>query len=259
MAEIADFPIEPKHLRIHAERHAEVNSELVAWLPSDVVVFENSFDRAPRTTEDLQLIARRRLEAVEHDLLHGKFAQGDTLQGLADENAVQRWVSTQLEERRKEAYTVQRETHFADEKEPDITLTSRHGGVDLPVEIKVADGLSVKQLEAALEVQLCGQYLRHQTARHGILLLVHQQPRPGGWEIAPGDPLVPFSAVMDHLHSRARAIRESAATGPQPIVCKIDVSEVVPLKDKRAAARAKRKSSTAKTRKSINPPSKRRT
>jgi hypothetical protein len=259
MAEIPDFPIEPKHLRIHAERHAEVNSELVAWLPSDVVVFEKSFDRAPRTTEDLQLIARRRIEAIEHDLLHGKFAQGDTLQGLADENAVQRWVATQLEERRKEAYTVQRETHFADEKEPDITLTSRHGGVDLPVEIKVADGLSVKQLEAALEVQLCGQYLRHETARHGILLLVHQQPRPGGWEIAPGDPLVPFSVVMDHLHSRAQAIRESAATGPQPIVCTIDVSGVVPLKDKRAAARAKRKSSTAKTRTSIKAPSKRRT
>lgn len=82
MAEIPDFPIEPKHLRIHAERHAEVNSELFAWLPSDVVVFERNFDRAPRTTEDLQLIARRRLEAIEHDLLHGKFAQGDTLQGL---------------------------------------------------------------------------------------------------------------------------------------------------------------------------------
>src|SRR5690606_26319913 len=79
MAEIPDFPIEPRHLRIHAERHAEVNSELAAWLPSDVIVFEQSFERAPRTTEDLQLIARRRLEAIEHDLLHGKFAQGDTL------------------------------------------------------------------------------------------------------------------------------------------------------------------------------------
>ncbi len=54
-------------------------------------------------------------------------------------------------------------------------------------------------------------------------------------------------------------MRESAATGPQPIVCTIDVSGVVPLKDKRAAARAKRKSSTAKTRISIKAPSKRRT
>jgi len=113
-------------------------------------------------------------------------------------------------------YTVQCETHFADEKEPDITLTSRHGGGDLPVEIKVVDGLSVKQLETALEVQLCGQYLRHGTARHGMLL-VHQHPCPGGWEIAPSDPFVPFSVVMDYLYACARAIRESAATGPQPV------------------------------------------
>jgi hypothetical protein len=236
---IADFPIRPEWIRVHAERRAEADAELPAWAAEDVVRFERTFDHPPTTTADLQLLARRRLEGIQHDLIDGKFAQGDTLQMLPDENSVQRWIATQLEARQNEAYTVQRETHYAEEKEPDVTLTSRHSSVELPIEIKVVDGLSIRQLETALTTQLCGQYLRHAAARHGILLLALQRPRPEGWLLDGRPGLICFAEVVGRLRSQARLIREQSATGPQPVVEVLDVSTVVPLAEKRRATRLK--------------------
>ncbi len=237
LAAIPDFPIRPDVVESVALQQAERDAALTAWQPEDVVAFELEFDRPPRTTADLQSLARRRLEGIEHDLLHGRFAQGDTLQGLVDENSVQRWVADQFEARQANAYTVQRETHHAEEKEPDISLTSRHSGVELPIEIKIVDGMTVPDMEAALETQLCAQYLRHASMRHGILLLIYQKARARGWSLRPGEPLVPFPQVLAHLQALATRIRESSALGPQPIVVAIDVSAVIPLQKKREDAR----------------------
>jgi hypothetical protein len=240
LEQIPDFPIRPEWMRVHALRRAEADAELPPWEPEDVLTFERTFDRAPTTTGDLQLLARRRIEDIQHDLIHGKFTQGDTLQLLPDENAVQRWIATQFEARQKEAYTVQRETHYAEEKEPDITLISRHSGVELPIEIKVADGLSIRELEAALVNQLCRQYLRHASTRHGILLVVHQKARKEGWMLEEGKPLVPYEAVVARLRELARTVREQSAMGPQPIVQTFDVSHVVAPGEKKRIARGKR-------------------
>lgn len=210
------------------------------------MTFERTSDRPPTTTGDLQLLARRRIEGIQHDLIHGKFAQGDTLQLLPDENSVQRWIATQLEARQKEAYTVQRETHYASEKEPDITLISRHSGVELPIEIKVADGMSIKELEAALVTQLCGQYLRHDATRHGILLVVHQHARKEGWLLEDGKTFIPYETVLTRLRELARTIREQSAMGPQPIIETFDVSQVVAPGEKKRATRAKRGASKSK-------------
>lgn len=235
---IPNFPIAPDWLETQAVRRAENDAALEPWYPGDVIVMERTMDHAPVTTADLQLLARRRLEDLAHDLVHHKFQQGDTLQAMADEDAVQRWLATQFEARQKEAYTVQRETEVPDSKAPDIMLTSRNSGVDLPIEIKIVDGMAVAEIEAALETQLCGQYLRHRSARHGILLLVHQKRRRG-WKVVEGKPLVPFAAVMTHLEAKAQAIREASAIGPQPIIVALDVSAIVPLKERRATARAR--------------------
>jgi hypothetical protein len=213
-----------------------------------VVTFERTSDRPPTTTGDLQLVARRRIESIQHDLIHARFAQGDTLQLLPDENSVQRWIAAQLEARQSEAYTVQRETHYADEKEPDITLISRHSGVELPIEIKVADGLSIRELERALVTQLCGQYLRHASTRHGILLLAHQKARMEGWLLEDGKTLLSYEMLLDRLRELAREIREQSALGPQPIVASFDVSQVVAPGEKRRATRAKRARADSKGR-----------
>lgn len=240
LEQIPEFPIRPKWMRVHALRRAEADAVLPPWAPEDVMTFERTSDRPPTTTSDLQLLARRRIEVIQHDIIHGKFAQGDTLKLLPDENSVQRWIATQLEARQKEAYTVQRETHYAGEKEPDITLISRHSGVELPIEIKVADGMSIKELDAALVTQLCGQYLRNDGTRHGILLIVHQHARKEGWRLEDGKTFIPYETVLTRLRELARTIREQSAMGPQPIVETFNVSQVVAPGEKKRATRAKR-------------------
>ena len=90
-----------------------------------------------------------------------------------------------------------------------------------------------------MATQLCGQYLRHDSTRHGVLLFVYQNERRDGWELTPGEPKVPFDLVLAHLNEKARLIREASASGPQPIVATLDVSKVVPIKVQRDQARAK--------------------
>ncbi|MDO9608649.1 MAG: hypothetical protein Q7J26_09005 [Brevundimonas sp.] len=198
---------------------------MTPWMAHDLIDFEQSFEKSPTTTLELQALVRRRVEKIAHDLVHGKFAQADTLKGLIDENAVQRWIADRFETLRGRAYSVERETHVADEKEPDITLTSRDSCVALPIEIKVIDEMSVPALEVALENQLCRQYLRHAEARHGALLLVHQSPRAAGWKMPDVAGHVPLSQVLAHLEGQAKRIRERDPRGPQPIVLLIDVSK----------------------------------
>ena len=234
---IPGFPIPPHRIRQLTLQHALQDSGLSPWQPGDLISFERHFDRVPTNTADLQLLARRRLEGIAHDLTEGKFAQGDTLQLLENENAVQRWVANELSVRRMAAYTIQRETHVADEKKPDIMLASS-SGAELPIEIKVVDKMTVTEMEIALERQLVGQYLRHGSGQHGILLLVHQRARVAGWTLVKGEPPVTFDVVLEHLHTLARVTRERSPAGAQPIVFALDVSKVVSLQLKRDTTRA---------------------
>ncbi len=224
-AAMPDFPVPSRWLLRAARRRAEQDAMLTPWKVHDLIDFEQTFEKSPTTTIELQSLVRRRLEKIAHDLVHGKFAQADTLKGLVNENAVQRWIADRFETLRGRAYSVERETHVADDKEPDITLTSRDSGVALPIEIKVIDGMSLPELERALEAQLCGQYLRHSAARHGVLLLIHQKPRAAGWKLPDAEGHVPLERIMAHLEERAQAIRTQDPLGPQPIVLLIDVSK----------------------------------
>ncbi|MBZ6380092.1 MULTISPECIES: hypothetical protein [Pacificimonas] len=241
-----DIDIEPDWLRELARRRALADAALQPWRAKDVLQFETEFGKPPSTTADLQFLAVRRIEQIEHDLLNGRFSQGTTLQELSGENAVQRWIADRLESLQPQLYTLVREPHVADEKEPDITLHSRITGVALPIEIKVLEAMSVVEMEKALEEQLCGQYLRHDTARHGILLFVHQKSRSQGWQLAGHSQPVQLPAVLEHLRKRASSIRATSPTGPQPVVCCIDVSGVRPLKRKPARRKRSGKQPLAK-------------
>lgn len=224
-----DSAISPDWLIELARRRAVGDAYLEAWQPKDVVQFETEFGKPPSTTADLQRLAMRHIEEIAHDLIHGRFTQGTTLRDLPDEPAVQRWLGEQFAAIQPRLYTAVREEHLADEKEPDFAFHSRVSGVTLPIEIKIADGMTVADMEQALHVQLCGQYLRHRSARHGILLLIHQKPRAAGWKIDGQSGLQPLSRVITHLENRATAIRTTSPHGPQPLIACIDVTSAPSL------------------------------
>ena len=124
---------------------------------------------APTTPPDLQEVAARRLSDIQHAMLHGDFAQGRTVKNLPNETEVQKWAATELRNRQGRAYSVEREPHVVDEKEPDIRLRAKASDVSLPIEVKVPESWSLAELEEALRDQLAGRYLRAQDGKHGIL------------------------------------------------------------------------------------------
>jgi hypothetical protein len=226
LAERDEFPVERDWLRELALRRADADAALGLWRPEDLIQFEEDFGKPPSTTAELQLLAMRRIEQIAHDLRHDKFAQGATLSGLAGETAVQIWLSDRLQSMAGNVFTVDRENQLVDGKKPDIMLHSRFSGVSLPIEVKILEKLRTADLERAIEVQLCGRYLRHASARHGILLLVHQRPRRQGWKLSGRSARVSTPEIINHAQACAKAIRIRSPEGPQPVIAFIDVSDI---------------------------------
>jgi hypothetical protein len=217
------FPIPASRLRALAHDRAAEDAEHTAWTAGEARQVEERFERPPVTGRELQLVALQRLEDLQHDLIHGDFQQGTTLSALPDEPAVQNWLADRLRHVQGTAYSIEREPHVAEEKEPDLRFRAKASDANVATEIKVAESWTLPQLEDALVKQLCGQYLRAQGGREGILLLVHQTRRPKGWELTDGT-FLNFEAVVERLRALAATIRKSSLSGPQPEICVVDVS-----------------------------------
>jgi len=230
-----EFPIPASRLRALAYDRAAEDAEHTAWTADEARLVEDRFERPPVTERELQLVVLQRLEDLEHDLIHGDFQQGTTLSALPNEPAVQNWLADRLWHLRVGAYSVEREAHVADEKEPDLRFTAKASDAAVAVEIKVAESWTLKELEDALVIQLCGQYLRARDGRYGVLLLVHQIPRPNGWELPDGTYLS-FESVVQRLRDLAATIRSASLTGPQPEICVVNVSACASAaKDRKSA------------------------
>jgi len=121
---------------------------------------------------------------------------------------------------------VEREPHVVDEKEPDVRIRAKATDANVAIEIKVAESWTLKELDDALEVQLCGRYLRASDGRYGVLFLVHQQGRPKGLGDTTTGNYLPFPEVVALLSARAAVIAGAHRDSPQPEVCVLDVSRL---------------------------------
>jgi hypothetical protein len=210
-------------LRALAEERAVKDSETAPWPPSEVVAFEQSGETAPATSKDLQELAVRALADIQYELLNHDFAQGKTVKSLPLERDVQIWVANTLHQKRGRSFTVVREEHVVNEKEPDVRLRAKASDAVVAIEIKATRSeWTLKQLEEALVEQLCGRYLRAANGKHGILLLVHQDERK--WKDADTGALLSFQDVVARLTAIAAKISRERNDSPQPVLCVLDVS-----------------------------------
>ena len=224
LADNPDCPIPKTRLNELARERAARDSESAPWLPAEVVVFEQTAETAPTTAKDLQRFALRRLDDMQHELLYGDYAQGAVVKALPNETAVQNWVADRLRLKQGRAYSVEREPHVADEKEPDVRLRAKATDASVAIEIKVPESWTLEALEAALNDQLCGRYLRARDARHGILLFVYKEPRPKGWKDTKTSTVLKFSQVVDRLRALAAHIAGTGPDAPQPEIAVLDVT-----------------------------------
>jgi hypothetical protein len=219
-------PIPSARLRELARDRAIQDSENAPWVSSEALAFEQHHETAPRTAKDLRSVLVSRLDDMQHDLLHGDFAQGLTLKSRPKEVDVQNWVADRLRLKQGRAFSVEREPHVINEKEPDVRIRAKATDASVAMEIKVAENWTLKELDDALEVQLCGRYLRASDGRFGVLLLVHQDARRKGWEDTTTATYLSFAEVVARLSARAAVIAGAHHDSPQPEVCVLDVSRL---------------------------------
>ena len=167
LAEVPAFPVSPRQLRALARERASKDAEAAPWPANEATAFEDRCQSLPQTPLDLQRCLLTRLTDLQHSLLHDDFAQGSTLRGLGGETAVQNWIADHLRRLQGRSYTIEREPHVVDEKEPDIRARAANDA-SVPIEVKVAESWTLQALEGALSEQLCGKYLRARNGRHGI-------------------------------------------------------------------------------------------
>lgn len=226
MVAMPDFPLDKRHLKRLARERAANDAESAAWRSKEVVDFETDFFTVPRTAKDLQRVVVSRLDDLQHELVHGDFNQGITLAGLDGERAIQNWIADRLQSKQGRSYTLERETHVAAEKEPDIRLRARSTGANVPIEIKAtSSNWTLPDYEKALTDQLIGQYLRDRENRWGTLLIVHQKKRALGWT-GPDSSWLSIEQVVAHLRSMASSIASSGQCAAQVDVILLDVSDV---------------------------------
>lgn len=220
---IPDFPVWDRRLRELAFERAAADAEPKALRAVDVLTFEKSHELVPATSADLQRVGVARLSDIAHQLLHGDFNQGLTVARLPDEVDIQNWFADKLASMQGRSYSLEREPHVAEEREPDIRLGSlRDPAAKSPIEIKVAGSWSLKQLDDALTVQLRGRYLRDKDNRFGILLVVHNTVRARGWKKGSG--YLTFAEVITRLETIAQDMASADALAPQMIPVGIDLS-----------------------------------
>ena len=239
------FSISPERLRAMILKRASEDAEHAPWPASEALAMEKEFDTAPRTPRDLQLVALRRIADIDHSLHHDEFAQGQTVKALPNEREAQKWVASELKNRKGRAYTLTRESHVANEKEPDIRFQSNATDASMPIEIKIAESWTLPQLEHALTGQLAGRYLREKDKRHGVLLLVHQKTRHRGWRAGQGGYLT-FGEVVDHLKDKAREMESAGIDASRAEIAVIDVSDIAggPVVKRKASKRRATKNPT---------------
>jgi hypothetical protein len=218
-----------------------LDAEAEPWAPGAAHEFERAFEHAPTTAFELQRLLLRRLDEIDHGLVHDDFNQGRIFKLLPDETAVQNWIAHELRAVERTSYSVDREIHRVGEKKPDIVARAKASDANVAIEIKVVDGMSIRELEDALSSQLCDQYLRAKGGRHGILLLAYQHARAGGWRDQAKGPMVGFDAVVERLRAQAREIAGATTDAPQPVIAVLNasslLSNVVPSPSGRTAKR----------------------
>jgi hypothetical protein len=164
---------------------------------------------------DLQAV-KYDIERGEHSLrsffskldfkhVHKKGQEGEKA-GLALEIDFQRLLASELNHHACERYSVSVESHTAESKRRDV-LCSRNDW-RASIELKMSVRWTLDDYVEALERQLVGQYMRHNMAMTGFLVLV-LQTKDRQWKNPATGKMVGFDEVLTILREKAQALESN--------------------------------------------------
>lgn len=197
----------------------------VPWEPRDVRVFSKEYCSEPRSDYQLFRLVGRLLRDIKNQV-------------ESSENAANRWVVRsgdkeenfrgyllgELSDRSLVWFTVVQEKEVDLKQQPDLSV-ERAGLNSLPIEVKLANSWTVKDLLAGLETQLVGQYLRAKNVRHGIYVLGNTEPKRS-WKMPETGESIDFRALVSLIQNRATDLQaEQRAEVDGIVVIGIDFSD----------------------------------
>ena len=185
-------------LVLHAKSKAEQDSDIRPWSPKQVKEFNDKMERTPRNHEELADLAVSRLFDLKDDLEQGDSSIAGLLQKVDHENEMRNYIGNELQGKASGRYSVLQEEELADGKKPDLRFHGVGFNGPVPVELKLADKWSGRELFDRLENQLCGDYLRDNRSNRGIFLLVYRGIEKAGWDVSNGKS-VDFSGLIQAL------------------------------------------------------------
>lgn len=181
--------------------------------------FERNFTADVTDTTSFAMRVESDLLAVKYDIEQGEYSlrrfftevtmkkhpkskgEGDK-EGLALEADFQSLLASELHHHSKGLYTVTVEPHTAESKRRDVLCSK--GNMFASIELKMSRRWTYEDYEVALEKQLVGQYMRHNKATTGFLVIVLQETRT--WNAPQGGKKLDFEAVLAMLRDKALAL-----------------------------------------------------
>ncbi len=219
LAELPLFAHMPDRLRRLARDRAAADSETHTLSPAEYRSWER-VGHQPRNNDELFIVVADRLDDLDYDVRHHSFSTREQWRALTDEKDLQPHVARYFHDHRRDHYSVTRESKGADNRLTDVLLSTPAVG-SATVEIKVGDRCSVTQLEAAIEEQLVGRYLRHPDCRVGHLLVTYAGRK--GFEHPLTGEAMKFDEVVAHLRKRAVEVERQNPNGIRLGVAGLDL------------------------------------
>jgi hypothetical protein len=193
-----------EHFRRRAEEHAAQATERPPWTEAQVAEFGITHEKDPETGDALFDIVVDRLRSIKDDTEKGDFSDRGLFPPDLAEAVMQKWLAGRLERESHGRYSIVRETEVDLKKKPDIRVHHPRAGY-VSVEIKPVDKrYTFRELKAALEGQLVGQYMRAACSRYGILVVGMLKRRK--WRADDGGGNMDFAELISKINTRAQEI-----------------------------------------------------
>lgn len=133
----------------------------------------------PETHRQLYELTVGRLYDLKNWLERGNDSPYQTWRRAKNETEMRNLIAGWLNQQRHSHYMTAQEPELANSQRMDICLQNTNVRSPMPIELKLLDkGWSGPKLCERLRNQLAGDYLREESAGHGVMLLVWQGRKP---------------------------------------------------------------------------------
>ncbi len=165
-------PAYQNHFKTLAYKRAEEDSDIEAWSVEQLIEFEHSLTITPKTHRQLFELVVHRLDDLKAWLEYGNDSPYQTWRRAECETEMRTLIAGQLNQGQHLKYTIAEEAEIANAQRPDIWAQCPNVCSPVPIELKLLEKWTGPQLCERLRNQLVGDYLREESARFGVMLLV---------------------------------------------------------------------------------------